>query len=175
MAGVAIVAQSAFMVIILLMTAHAVGVCTGELVADMAALARHGVMQSHQRETGEVVVELINPFPAVGDVTGGAHLHVRILVNVIRGMTGGAIAWQIILQSADMAVGTGQCLVVTRKRKASLFGVIKLRLLPTHRGMAGLTLLAVATQMDVAVGVTAMAGGGDIFLDYAVGMTGATG
>lgn len=163
------------MVIVLLMAAHTVGAGAGELVADMAALARHGVMQSHQRETGEVVVELIDPFPAVGDVTGGAHLHVWILVNVIRSVTRGAIAWQIILQGADMAIGTCQCLVMTRERETGLCSVIKLRLLPAGRGMASLTLLAVAPQMDVAVGMTAVAGGGDIFLDYAVGMTGATG
>lgn len=91
MAGVAIVAQSAFMVIILLMAAHTVGAGAGELVADMAALAWHCVMQPHQRETGEVVVELIDPFPAVGDVAGGAHLHIRIFVNVIGGVAGRAI------------------------------------------------------------------------------------
>lgn len=72
-----------------------------------------------------------------------------------------------------MAIGTGQCLVVAGERETGLFGVIKLRLLPTDRGMAGLTLLAVATQVDVAVGVTAVAGGGDIFLDYTIGVAGA--
>lgn len=72
-----------------------------------------------------------------------------------------------------MAIGTGQCLVVAGERETGLFGVIKLRLLPTHRGMAGLTLLAVATQVDVAVGVTAVAGGGDIFFDYTIGVAGA--
>lgn len=173
MAGVAIVAQTAFVVIILLMATHAVGAGASELVANMAALARHDAMQSHQREAGEVVVELIDPFPAVGDVTGGAHLHIRILMNVIRGMTGGAIAWQIILQGADMAVGTSQCLVVTSERKAGLFGVIKRRLFPADGGMTGLTLLAVATQVNVAICMATVAGHWRVLLDYTVGVAGA--
>lgn len=145
MTGVAIAAQCAFVVIILLVATHTVGVGAGELVADMAALAGHRIVQPHQREGGEVVVELIDPFPAVSDMAGGAHLHIRILVDVISGVAGGAIPRQIILQSADMAVGTSQRLVMAGEREARLFGVIKFRLLPTHGAMASLTLLAVAT------------------------------
>lgn len=73
-----------------------------------------------------------------------------------------------------MAVGTSQGLVVASERKASLFGVIKLRLLPANRGMAGFTLLAVTTQVNVAIGVTTVAGRGEVFLDNTIGVTGAT-
>ena len=175
MASVAIAAQSAFVVVILLMAAHAVGAGAGKLIADMAALAGHRIVQPHQREGGEVVIELIDPFPAIGDVTGGAHLHIRIFVDVVRSVAGGAIPRQIILQSADVAVGTSQGLVVAGEREARHFGVLKLRLFPTHGAMASLTLLAVATQVDVAVGVTTVAGRGQVFLDYAIGVTGAAG
>lgn len=173
MTGVAILPQRAFMVIVLFMTAHAIGVGAGKLVADMAALARHRTVQPHQGEIGEVVIEAIDGFPAVGDVAGGAHLHLGILVDVVRRMAGGAIARQGILQGADVAIGAGELLVVPGERKSCLAGVIKFRLFPANGGVAGFTFLTVTPQMDVAVGVAAMAGRREIFFNDPVGMTGA--
>lgn len=175
MAGVAIFPQRAFVVVILFMAADAVGAGAGKLVADVAALAGHGTVQAHQREIGEVVIEAIDDFPAVGDVAGGAHLHFRILVDIVRRVAGSAVARQIVLQCADVAIGAGEGPVVSGERKTGLARVIECRLFPAGSGVAGLTLGAVAPQMYVAVGVAAVAGHGRIFLDHTVGMAGAAG
>ena len=56
-----------------------------------------------------------------------------------------------------MAVGTGQRLVMTRQRKTGLGGVVKLGFLPDLGGVARLTLFAIAPQMDITIGMAAMA------------------
>lgn len=174
MAGVAIFPQRAFVVVILFMAADAVSAGAGKLVADMAALAGYRTVQAHQREIGEVVIEAIDDFPSVGDMAGGAHLHFRILMDIVRRVAGSAVARQIVLQGADVAIGAGEGLVVSGERKTGLASVIEFRLFPPGGGVAGLTLGAVASQMYVAVGMAAVAGHGGIFFDHTVGMTGAT-
>lgn len=161
--------------VILLMTARTVSFGSRKLIAYMATLARHHTVEAHQREVGEVMVEAIDGLPAVRDMTGGAHLHVRVLVNVIRRVTGGAVPRQIILQSTNVTVGAGQRLVMTRQRKAGLGGVVKLGVLPGLGGVARLTLFAVAPQMNVTIGMAAMASGRQVFLHHTIGVAGATG
>jgi hypothetical protein len=96
-ATIAAVAERTFVMVILLVAAHTVGVGSRELIANMAALAGHDIMKTNQWEVGEMMVETINDVPTIRDMAGGAHLHFRVLVNVIRGMTGGTVARQIIL------------------------------------------------------------------------------
>lgn len=74
-----------------------------------------------------------------------------------------------------MAVGTGQRLVMTRQRKTGLGGVVKLGFLPGLGGVARLTLFTVAAQVDITIGVTAMASGRQVFLHHTIGVAGATG
>lgn len=144
MTAVAVLAKRTSVMVVLLMAAHTFHVSARKLIADMAALARHHTVEAHQGEVGKVMVKTIDDVPAVSDMAGGAHLHVGILVNVISGVAGGTIPRQIILQRAHVAVGASELLVMPRQRKTGFGGMVEFRFVPIHRGMARLTLFAIA-------------------------------
>lgn len=104
--------ERALVMVILFVAAHAIGVGSRKLIADMATLARHHIVKTDQGEVGEVVVEAIDDLPIVRDMAGGTHLHVWVLVDVTGGVAGGTVARQIILQSTGVAVGAGERLVM---------------------------------------------------------------
>lgn len=174
-ACVAVFAQGTFVMVVLLVTAHAIAAGAGELITDVAVLAGHYVVQTYQWEVGEVVVESVNCFPAVCDVAGGTHLHLGIFMYVISGVAGGAVARQVILQGSYVAAGASKLLMVASEGESGFPGMIEFRLFPLDRCVAGLALLAVAAQMNIVIGVTAVAVRRDIFLHHTVGMAGAAG
>lgn len=175
MATMAILTECAFVMIILLVTAHAIGAGAGKLVADMAVLARNNAVQTHQRKVGEVVVEAIDFLPTVSDMTGCANLHFRIFVYIICGVARRTVARQIILQRTYVTSRTGERLVFASERKAGDPRVIKLGFFPLRRSMAALTLLAVAPQVNIVGGVAAVAVHRRIFFHHTIGMASAAG
>ena len=114
MTAITALAKRSLVMVVLLMAAHTFGVSARELIADMATLTGHHVVKTNQREVGEVVIKTIDDAPAVSDMAGGAHLHIGVFVNVISGVTGGAVPRQIILQSTHMAVGAGELPMMPR-------------------------------------------------------------
>lgn len=173
MTGLALVPQSPPVMIIRLMAAGAGAFRAGKLVAQVAVLARDHAMQANQGKLGEVVIKTADGVPAIRDVAGGAHLHIGIFVRVVCSVTTGTIARQLILQSAHVATGTTQILVLSQQRKSDFFCMIKLSLFPLHRRMAAIALFAVTTQVYIVVCVTAVAGHGRVLLHHTIAVTGA--
>jgi len=111
-ACVAVFAQGTFVMVVLLVKAHAIAAGAGELITDVAVLAGHYVVQTYQWEVGEVVVESVNCFPAVCDVAGGTHLHLGIFMYVISDVAGVAVALVVIQLDSYVAAGVLNLLMV---------------------------------------------------------------
>ena len=170
MAAVALIPQRALVMVLAFVTTDTGACGAGKLIADMAVLAGHNVVQADQGKISKVVVETIDRLPAIRDMTGGTNLHFGIFMGIIRRVTGRTITRQIVLQGAHMTLRTGELLMVPRQWKTCLPGVVELRLIPAHGTMAALALLAVAAEVDIVVGVTAVAIHRRGFLHHTIGV-----
>lgn len=173
-AALALVTQCPLMMVVRLMATGTGAIRASKLVTEVAVLAGNHAMQADQRELGKVMVETIDRIPAIGDMAGGAGLHIRIFVWIVSGVTTGAIARQFILQGAHVAAGTRQFLMLAQKGKSHLLGMVELGFFPLYWRMAAVALLAVAAQMDIVVRMAAVTGQRVIALHHPVAVAGAT-
>lgn len=107
-------AQGTFVMIVRFMTADAVGGCTDKLPFHMTAFAGDDLMHADQRKLREVMVKPEYGRPALGDMAGRTYLHLGLLVDIIGGMAGCAIARQRICQRAGVTADAGQLAVRPR-------------------------------------------------------------
>ena len=141
----------------------------------MAFLARHGGMQTDERETRHVMVEDDALVPFLLIVTARALLSFLALVDVIIFMAGKTgIASLLLVQITAMAVLAGHFFVGTLQKKLSILIVGEGGVLPFAGTVTAVALAAVAAGMLVVVLMTVITGSSQFNAVKLAGMAGIT-
>src|SRR2546429_403108 len=146
-ASSAVLAQIALVHVVLAMAVDTLLADVAVLARQMTLLAWNRDVQAHQRKAREVVIEAHAGAPARRRVALIAFLAELAGVRVLRLVTAGALARQLVLEIARaVAVVAGDAVVHALERETGLLLVIELRVLP---GAGDVTLGALDTPVAV--------------------------
>src|SRR5271166_441227 len=171
MAGLALLAESALVHVLVRMAFDALERRTREAQARVALRAAIEAVQTEQREFGQIVIENDLGAPAALAVAGVAAAFELAAVRVLAAMAAEAVLGELLFRDdarvAGIAIGLGVC---AHQRKFGLNRMIIRRRMPFLAVMAGLAFGAEARRMRVVRRVAAVAVLGNLFLVISAAM-----